>query len=268
MVVRRSLFVGRCSLTTNEQRPTINDTRAAMPYADITRNDRNPVKRFLQRRRLADALSLVQSSVPPRTIIDFGAGDGELCRLLAGRFPESKIVCYEPTPSLRQEAAVLLSDVSSVVICASVDELSFAEADLLFCLEVFEHLPARQTEEALAAIRRLLAPDGIAVIGVPVEVHAPAIAKGLFRMTRRYGDFDANAKNILRAAAGRPPGGRPVIELSDGAPYHQPHLGFDHRRLRRQLDEHFAILRTVGSPAKHLPAWLNSEVYFVVRKLP
>jgi SAM-dependent methyltransferase len=237
-------------------------------YADITRNDRSSVKRFLQRRRLADALSLVQSGEPPKTIIDFGAGDGELCRLVADRFPESKVICYEPTPSLRQEAAVLLSDVPSVMICASIAELPIAEADLLFCMEVFEHLPARQTEDALAAICRLLSPDGVAVIGVPVEVHAPAIAKGLFRMTRRYGAFDANAKNILRAAAGRPPCDRPIIEIHDGAPYHQPHLGFDHRRLRRQLEGNFSIFRTVGSPAKYLPAWLNSEVYFLVKKRP
>jgi SAM-dependent methyltransferase len=237
-----------------------------MPYADITRNDRNAIKRFLQRRRLADAISLAQSSAPPRKIIDFGAGDGELCRLLAKRFPETEIFCYEPTPSLRHEAAALLKDIPSVAICATVEELPAAEADLLFCMEVFEHLPDRQTAEALAAIHGLLTPDGVAVIGVPMEVFAPAIAKGLFRMTRRFGEFDANARNILRAAAGRPPSDRPVIELSDGAPYHQPHLGFDHRRLRRQLEEKFVIRRTVGSPARIFPAWLNSEVYFLLEK--
>ena len=70
-----------------------------MCYADITRNDRNPIKRFFQRRRLSDALALAGMSASPRNIIDFGAGDGEFCRLLANRFPDARIFCYEPVSS-------------------------------------------------------------------------------------------------------------------------------------------------------------------------
>jgi trans-aconitate methyltransferase len=237
-----------------------------MNYADITRNDRNPVKRFLQRRRLSDALSLVEAHAQPRTIIDFGAGDGELCRILASRFPMAKIFHYDPAPSLRTEAVALLKDIPSVVIAATVDELPQGAGDLVFCMEVFEHLPDRQTADALAAIQRLLSPAGTALVGVPVEVFAPAMLKGMFRMTRRRGDFDANIGNIARAAFGFPPRDRPVAEIMESAFYYYHHLGFDHRRLRRQLMERFHLLRTVGSPMKAFPAWLNSEVYFVLQK--
>lgn len=57
-----------------------------MRYADITRNDPNPLKRLVQEKRIADAISLVD--VVPRTqsMLDFGTGDGELCKRLASRF--------------------------------------------------------------------------------------------------------------------------------------------------------------------------------------
>jgi trans-aconitate methyltransferase len=253
-------------LVVYDQRPTINDQRFPMSYADITRNDRNPVKRFLQRRRLSDALSLIKEPAQPRTIIDFGAGDGELCRILASRFPKARIFCYEPAPSLREDAVALLRDIPQVVIAAAVDALPQGAGDLVFCMEVFEHLPDQQTADALKAIHRLLSPEGTALVGVPVEVFAPAMLKGMFRMTRRRGDFDANVSNIVRAALGFPPRDRPVAEIMESAPYYYQHLGFDHRRLRRQLKERFRILRTVGSPVKAFPAWLNSEVYFLLQK--
>jgi trans-aconitate methyltransferase len=237
-----------------------------MSYADITRNDKSFVKRFVQRRRLADAFSLIPKNINPRTIIDFGAADGELCRQLASRFPEARIFCYEPAISLRQEAVALLKDIPSVVIAATVDELPQGEGDLLFCMEVFEHLPVQQTTDALTAIHKLLSKEGAALLGVPVEVFLPALFKGLFRMTRRYSAFDANLKNILLATCGFPPRERPVEEITEGAPYHFQHLGFDYRRFRQQLEEYFTIRRIVGSPAKFLPPWLNSELYFVLQK--
>jgi hypothetical protein len=220
-----------------------------MRYADITRNDKNPIKRFLQRRRLSDALSLVRKIASPRTIIDFGAGDGEFCRLLAGRFPEAGIFCYEPTLELRQEAAARLQDIPSVVIVDVVEALPKNDADLVFCMEVFEHLPARQTADA-----------------VPIEIFAPALVKALFRMTRRFGSFDTQPKNVFRAILGNPPGDRPLVELAADAPYHYFHMGFDYRDLRRKLQEQFIFQKEIGSPAKWLPPWLNSEVYYILRK--
>ena len=57
-----------------------------MTYSDITFNDRNPIKRWLQRRRLESAISFAGSSLKlGATICDFGAGNGELCKLILGR---------------------------------------------------------------------------------------------------------------------------------------------------------------------------------------
>ena len=234
-------------------------------YADLTRNDPSRLKSFLQRRRLRDALGLVSSVPAPRTIIDYGAADGEFCKLLGEQFPGSEIWCYEPSASLRAEAAGNLAGRERIRVVASVASISKGSCDLLFCMEVLEHLPPAAVEQSILEMKSLLKPGALAVIGVPIEIFIPALLKGVFRMARRFGAFDARPANVLRASVGFPPQLRPVAEIESGFPYHHEHMGFDHRSLGRLLRREFTVVRTVGSPVSWLGALLNSELYFLVR---
>jgi SAM-dependent methyltransferase len=136
----------------------------------------------------------------------------------------------------------------------------------VFCLEVFEHLPAEATEEAIEAIYRLSKPQGRVVIGVPHELFLPALFKGTFRMARRYGAFDARPLNVLRAAAGRPPRDRPRRDISPGFAYHHYHNGFDYRSLERSLRQRFTIVSRWFSPIRLFGRALNSEVYYLMQR--
>jgi hypothetical protein len=110
--------------------------------------------------------------------------------------------------------------------------------------------------------------SGIAIIGVPVEIYLPALYKGIFRMARRFGDFDATPANILQAAVGFPPKHRPVREITMGWSYYFHHLGFDYRRFRKLLESRgFVIVKQSASPVPVLGAWINPEIYFIVRKI-
>ena len=237
-----------------------------MSYSDITVHDKNPIKRYLQRRRLRDALSPLGALEEhfAGKVLDFGAGNGELTKAIAERFPHAEVFCYEPAPDLFEEAKQNLSGLDNVVLISSLEELKGSRFRYVFCLEVFEHLPPRQTARAIRAINRLLANRGIAVVGVPNELFLPALLKGLFRMKGRYGAYDARIGNVLRAAIGRPPGKRPVKEIAPGLPYHFQHTGFDHRKLRRKLSETFEIVRQFGSPVGS--ELLSSEIYLVLKK--
>jgi len=239
-----------------------------MTYADLTKCDRNPIKRWLQRRRFSDAVAVLREAQPRDRlrILDFGAGDGELVRQMAGVAAIDASV-YEPTPSLAAEARENLAGLKSVVFTDSLDSVESGIFDYVFCLEVFEHLTETKTLEAIGEIHRLLRPDGVAVIGVPHELFLPALLKGLFRMCRRYGDFDARPQNILSAALGSPPLQRPVGEITPGLPYHFHHLGFDYRVLEKTLHERFRVGKKWFSPFPILGAVLNSEVYFLLRKV-
>ena len=232
-------------------------------YSGITVHDKNPVKSYLQRRRLRDALSVLDEDFAGK-ILDFGGGSGELSRILAASFPRAHVFCYEPAPELLEEARWNLSGFENVVLVPSLDKLEGERFRYVFCLEVFEHLPRRETAQAIRAMRGLLARGGTAVVGVPNELFLPALVKGLFRMTQRYGEFDARPSNVLRAAAGRPPKKRPKREIAPGLPYHFHHTGFDHRGLRAKLSETFEVERQFASPVGG--ELLGTEIYLVLRK--
>lgn len=235
-------------------------------YAQMTLEDPNPLKRWVQRRRLADALACVTAKFPVDNLVDYGAGDGALALLAARRWPNAGITCFEPAPHLAAEAERRLTGIPGAPVVRDEGELR-PGADVVFCTEVFEHLPDQETEAAIGTIARILRPGGLLVVGVPVEVGPVAALKGLFRMTRRPGDFDARPGHVWGATLGRPPADRPVAEFA-GRAYHSHHLGFDHRRLRRRLEAAFGPARMRGSPFALAPVMLNSEAYMTLRKEP
>ncbi len=238
-----------------------------MSYADLTVRDPNFFKRFLQKRRFSEALEISGLTDTDRIwrVLDYGTGDGELIRQMGG-YASVMPWGYEPNPALIAEAKQNLHDLKRVALVQETNYLESAFFDLVFCLEVFEHLPEKQTSAAVAEIHRLLKPGSRAVIGVPHELFLPALIKGAFRMSRRYGEFDAKPRNILSVFAGRPPRPRPVSEISVGLPYHFHHLGFDYRELGQTLRKRFSVERIRFSPFPSLGSVLNPEVYFVVRK--
>jgi PPOX class probable F420-dependent enzyme len=241
-------------------------SKERMRYSEITFDTRNPIKRYVQRRRLRDALSVLDD-LDERfagKFLDYGGGSGELSRMIAGRFPRAEVFCYEPAPELFQEAEQNLSGLENVVLVSSLEEIKGLKFHYVFCLEVFEHLPRRQTARAIRAINRSLAKGGTAIVGVPNELFLPALLKGLFRMTRRYGAYDARPGNVFRAAIGRPPHRRPVKEIAPGLPYHFHHVGFDYRELRLTLSETFEVVGQFGSLIRS--ELLASEVYLVLEK--
>jgi SAM-dependent methyltransferase len=234
-------------------------------YADLTRADPNPLKRALQRRRLSDALRLARG-LTPALVVDYGGGDGALLQAAGASWPAARLVCFEPAPQLADQARALLSATPAAQVVETEAALQSGAADLVFCTEVFEHLPPGETAAAIDEIARILKPGGRAIVGVPVEVGPPALPKGLFRAARRPDDFDGRLQNVLRAAAGRAPGPRPLAEISAGRAYYPHHAGFDHRPLLQALDDRFDLERRAGSPFPSLPAWLNSELYLRLRK--
>jgi len=238
-----------------------------MSYADITLKDPSRIKRFIQERRFADAMQLFPTSLcaSATTIVDFGAGNGELSRRLSAEHPGSSIVCYEPG-ELLQESKGAVGNISNVIVIENSEDIASESADVVYCLEVFEHLPNIERHAALDEIHRILKIGGWAIIGVPIEIGPPALAKGLFRMTRRRGEFDATAGNIVKSTLGRGYDVRPTIEIAAGLHYHPHHTGFDYRSLRSEIAAQFTLRQQRCSPFPLLGPWLNSEIYLVASK--
>ena len=239
-----------------------------MTYADQTINDPNRLKRWIQHQRLRDAREILRAANGKGRVevLDFGGGDGELLYECLQTFPRVRACLYEPTPEMRREAEAKLSGFVGVQIAGDLRDLEGQRFDLVFCLEVFEHLPQKETDAAIAAIHALTKPNGHVVIGVPHEVFLPALVKGVFRMVRRFGAFDARPVNIMLAALGRPPANRPMKQIAPGFSYYRHHVGFDHRKLERSLQPSFEVVSRWFSPSRLLGQVLNSEVYYLLRR--
>lgn len=240
-----------------------------MAYADITFRDRNPIKRYLQSRRLVSALRGARAIArPDLSVCDFGAGNGEMIKFLATHGMGSRFICYEPSPELLEEARVNIHEIGGVEFFGDVTKIAGSSVDLIYCLEVFEHLPPRETDEAFKQFRRILAPRGRIVIGVPNEIWFAALYKGVFRIARRYGEFDATIANVAASVIGRPPANRPVAEIYPGIAFHFQHMGFDWRYFRRNLDRHFKIEDVYTSPFWFGGKIAMPEIYFVATGRP
>lgn len=234
-----------------------------MNYEQQTRGDASRLKRWVQNRRLADAISLSKLTGAPARIVDYGAGDGALSLALAATFPVASVTCFEPIPAMRAEAARLTASHPAITIAANEAEIPDG-ADLIVCTEVFEHLPPAPFDHALDEIERIAAPGGLIILGVPVETGPPALAKGLFRMARRYGAEDAQARRVLAATFGRPPSRNPQT-IAEGRSYLHAHLGFDHRAFERAIRARFTLVKRRFSPF-NLGSWVASELYLAVKR--
>ena len=236
-------------------------------YASFTFADHNPVVRWLQHRRLKVGLKLcVRFCKSPNVICDFGAGNGELCKILSEKYPMASLICYEPESNMLDEARQNLNGVANIEFVQEISDCSLETADVVFCLQVFEHPPPEATSNALSKIAALLKPGGIIVVGIPNEIGVPAAYKGMFRMSRKFGASDANLKNVVLAFLGRPPRERPVREIAPGLFYYPQHMGFDFRRFKTHLSSYFSFLKRSASPFSLLGYWLMPEVYYVAKK--
>ena len=246
-------YEGRCALSLNSQ----------SNYANITFNDRNIIKRWLQRKRLTTSLRLIDPEFRPACIVDYGAGNGEIIKTLAVLYPDAQIICFEPTRNLMEEARKNLTGIPNVVFTETVETIAASSVDLLFCLEVFEHLPSKETRDAFNVFKRVLSDRGKVVVGLPVEVGIPSLYKGIFRMVRRYGAYDATIGNVLRSFAYLPPNERPCSEIAPGFGYYFDHMGFDYRAFKSELSKHFLIDEVKGGPFPALGAVFNPEINFL-----
>lgn len=237
-------------------------------YADVTIKDRNIIKRKLHRIRYKHAI-IPLKKYPHNfsgNILDYGGGNGQLCRYISSILPYSNITMYEPSPDIRSEAISNLEDYPKIRIKDNVNDIASNSFDVIFCLAVFEHIPGRKYIIFFNDFKRLLKQNGKIIIGIPIEIYIPALAKGLFRMSRRYKEYDANLYNVFRCVIGRPPRNRPLSKLSDSLPYHWDHLGFDHRILQKKLSRHFKIIKKYGSPFPLLLDFLNFDRYYICTK--
>ena len=238
-----------------------------MNYSDLTFKDRNPVKRYLQRQRLKEVAKKRTQTLDNQShlhILDFGCGNAELYKYLKESFPSFSYIGYDPSEKYIEEARYNVQLTANDALTFDKNEILDNKYDLIFSLEVFEHLPDDVMSHELDTLQTLLSSHGILVVAVPNELYLVALIRGLFRMTRRFGAYDATPKNVLRSTIGLPPTDRHKT-LNKAGNYIWAHMGFDYRVLGKTLQNYFQVSAPFGSPFPLLPLLFNTEVNIFCR---
>ncbi len=137
-----------------------------------------------------------------------------------------------------------------------MDEVEDASIDVLTCFEVLEHLEDHLLDQFARDVVRVLSPDGVLLVSVPIIGGPSLLLKEMNNsiLHRRLPDYWP--WELLRASVFfRPARRSEEVRWS--------HRGFDFRKLERFLSRDFSIDEKRYSPFKNATKWLNSQVFYV-----
>lgn len=226
-------------------------------YGSSTHSHRARLFRFSHTRRFAYALELLDPQ-PTSRVLDFGSGDGHLLDLVAQKCPNASLVAFEPLDFLRDELAARLAH-RHVTVAARFEDVPPGPYDRIACLEVMEHLPPATLEQAIERLRALLAPDGVLVVTVPIEIGLPGFLKYAAARMITGSNRHLTFGEALGLIAGRAPSREQGVEFLS-------HRGFDHRPLKARLARSFTIEHERWSPLPWLGGLANAQVMWRLRR--
>jgi SAM-dependent methyltransferase len=211
-----------------------------------------------------------------RRLLDYGCGDGTFLAMARDALDAPvEAVGAELTDALVNDCRTRLggrAGLSFVTIADLARPGSEGQYDVLFCMEVLEHVVDR--EPVFDLWDRLLRPGGEVIVSVPNETGpALAVKQPARRLARWCGlsDYPGSAPytwpEYARALfTGRHPHiTRPVHRGADGMESHC-HKGFNWRALRDELVQRWELVRIYRSPVPFLPVDFNSQIWFHLRK--
>jgi SAM-dependent methyltransferase len=223
-------------------------------------------------RRFVAARRIVQPYAGA-ALLDYGCGDGTFLALVRDLFPRA--VGAEIDPALVEDARRRFGEADGprFIHTDEVPALPDGGFGVVTCMEVLEHCPPDAAERVIREMRRLVAPDGVVVVSVPVETGAALLVKTAARAAAGlrgvsgYQDRERYAPGELARmvfAGARTSIDRPVYEtrFPDGAPnrFHG-HKGFNWRLLAERLRCDFDVRDIRFSPVPALRGVLNSQVW-------
>ena len=222
------------------------------------------------RSRFRIGLQLIGS---PRTLLDYGCGDGTFLAMAADRIQSGcgADIAVEQI----EDCGTRLASFANLRFC-TIPELAAPSHDRAYdvvtCMETLEHCTPPIVDVVLRDLARLTAPDGRVVISVPIEtgptfllklaVRKAAAWRGLsdYRHYETYTLSDA----VRMIFAGRTTSVTRPVYGAPAAPSHS-HYGFNWRALRDRVSRYLTIERTLFSPLGFSRGWASSQAWFVCR---
>lgn len=139
---------------------------------------------------------------------------------------------------------------------ADLQQFTDGQFNVGIAQETLEHIPPESLDSYLAQMARVI--EGYLLVTVPNEKGIIFFIKRLAKLTLGMkGKNDYTAYEFFNATIGR----MDKVERDD-------HKGFDHEKLRDQIEEHFDIVECQGGPLSWLPPSLNLTIGIVARTRP
>ena len=211
-----------------------------------------------------------------RRLLDYGCGDGTFLALVQDLFPQALGV--DVANDQLADCAVRFAGAPGITFLPTNrlgDPRYRDRYEVVVCMEVLEHCPDDVQVTVLDQIAGVTAPGGTVVISTPIEIGPTLVAKQGARALVALGglrEYETreryHAGEFLRMVLAGPDTAIRRDEYEgDGGSRFTGHKGFNWRRLQRTIERRFEVERRLFSPLPLLGAWLNSQVWFVCRKL-
>ena len=227
-------------------------------------------------RRFEVGLRLARQFAGKR-VLDYGCGDGSfLAMLMQSRAHPNAAVGVEIDSQVVADCSARFSVQAGLtfILEGELERPQHRGAfDAVICMEVLEHMV--EIEPVLDKFTRLLAPEGLLLVSVPIETGPPLLVKQAARRFagwRGIGDYPGTSSYSmgelaasLFASGKRQHITRPIHTSASGGQFHD-HKGFNWMMLREMLCRKFCLEQTKASPVAWLSPFLASQVWFLLRK--
>jgi SAM-dependent methyltransferase len=224
------------------------------------------ILRWSHGQRFAEAVQMAER-LGGRALLDYGCGDGTFLAKVSHAVERCVGADLAPQDVSRGPSI-------PIVAIDELDESHNGVYDLVFCMEVLEHCTPTSEEKVLSDLRRLVAPHGVVVISVPIEIGASLFVKQTVRHwlgKKKVSDYEWYETYPLGVLVKMIFAGehtsieRPIYgEGGDGVPHHS-HYGFNWRALSRRIGERFVVEERRFSPLGWTRGFASSQAWFVCR---
>jgi len=206
-------------------------------------------------------------------LLDYGCGDGTFLAGVHDLFPVAVGADIDHGQNLECGTRLAtLSNISFLLTNELTDPIHESAYRVVTCMEVLEHCIEEDLNQVVSDLWRLVSPDGVVIISVPVEVGPSLIGKQLLRMFaswRGLGDYGDSERYSSRELGRMLFAGehtviyRPVYSDGPCSSRYHSHKGFNWRALRGRLGEYFDVKETYFSPLGCLRGYFSSQAWFV-----
>lgn len=245
----------------------------AGPYEGKQLSSGIPLLSWSHRSRFALARRLV-APYAGRRLLDYGCGDGTFLSAVSDLFPDATGAGNDANEIDGCRRRLSANGLRFALVAELASGEHDGAYDVVTCMEVLEHCVGSAVDVVLADLARLVAPSGIVIISVPIEIGPSLIAKQIvrriagwriydYKFTERYSSLEfwrmltARERTFIE---------RPVYSSPVGD-FHG-HKGFNWRALRRRIRETLIIERNAFSPLGLPGGLISSQAWFICKPPP